>query len=79
MLIFIGNAPFDPNDQDPVNNFGTPAFKETIPQEAGYDAAIKPFVKGRYIALVFTNSRNSSGYVDLWELVPFGYLDTEMD
>lgn len=79
VLIFIGNVPFDPNDQDPVNNFGTPAFKETIPQEASYDAAIKPFVKGRYIALVFTNSRNSSGYLDLWELVPFGYLDTEMD
>lgn len=79
LLIYVGDAPFDPNDTDPVNNFGTPVFKETIPQEAEYDAHLKPFTKGRYIALVFTNSRNTSGYVDLWELSPCGYLESEMD
>jgi hypothetical protein len=34
---------------------------------------------GRYMALVFTNSYNTSGYIDLWELVPYGYIASEAE
>lgn len=80
LLIFVGDTPFDPNDSDPVANYGTPAFRETmIRTEADMPVTFRPVVKGRYIALVFTNSYNSSGYVDLWELAPYGYLASEVD
>ena len=29
--------------------------------------------------LVFTNSYNTSGYIDLWELVPYGYIPSEAE
>lgn len=32
---------------------------------------------GRYIAIVFTNSRNKQGYLDLWELTVWGYIEAD--
>ena len=80
VLIYVGNTPFDPNDTDPLANFGTPVYQGTfIRTEADLEIEFKPAVQGRYIGIVFTNSFNSSGYVDLWELSPYGYLLSEMD
>jgi hypothetical protein len=30
---------------------------------------------GRYIAIVFRNSYNSTGFIDLWEFEAFGYVE----
>lgn len=80
VLIYIGDTPYDPDDSDPVANFGTPVYKETlIRTEADLNIPFRPVAKGRYIALVFTNSYNGSGYLDLWELTPYGYLASEVD
>ena len=80
LVIFIGDTPFDPNDSDPLTNYGTPVFRETMVRtEADLTVNFRPVVKGRYIALVFTNSYSGSGYIDLWEMAPYGYLDSEVD
>ncbi len=80
VLVYVGDQPFNPNDSDAVANFGTPVYKGTFARD---DAAVmidfKPTIKGRYIAIVFTNSYSGSGYIDLWELEPFGYLASEVD
>lgn len=80
VLVFIGDQPFDPNDSNPLENFGTPVFKETLQRtETSVKLDFRPVAKGRYIALVFTNSYSGSGYIDLWELEPFGYLASEVE
>ena len=80
VLIYIGDKPYDPNDANPLTNFGTPVYKETLPRsEENFTAVIKPTAKGRYIAIVFTNSYNTSGYIDLWELSPYGYVASDVD
>lgn len=80
VLVFIGDEPYDPNDEDPVSNFGTPVFVGTLVRtDADLPVEIKPATKGRYLSLVFTNSYNSSGYLDLWELTPYGFRASEVD
>ena len=80
VLVFIGDTPFDQNDNDPVANFGTPIFKGTLTTaEADTQVELKPATKGRYMAIVFMNTYNEDGYIDLWELSPYGYLASEMD
>ena len=80
VLIYIGDSPYDPDDADPLTNYGTPVYKETLPRsEENYTAEMKSTVKGRYVAVVFTNSYNTSGYLDLWELSPYGYKASEVD
>ncbi len=80
VLVFVGDSPFDPNDADPVDNYGTPVFNETlIRSEADVEVTLKPITAGRYLAIVFTNSFSSSGYVDLWELSPYGYVASDVD
>ena len=79
VLIYIGDSPYDPDDADPLSNFGTPVCRVIITREAEYTAEINPATKGRYIAIVFTNSFNSSGYIDLWELTPYGFIASQVD
>ena len=80
VIVYVGDTPFDPDDEDPVTNFGTPAAQKTLSRtEESQSVEIKPEATGRYIALVFTNSYNGSGYLDLWELSPYGYIPSEVD
>lgn len=78
--VFVGDKPYDPNDSAVLENYGTPALVTTLGRnDADQTVEFKPAVKGRYIAVVFTNSYNTSGYIDLWELAPYGYVVSDAD
>lgn len=76
--IFVGDNPFDPDDANAMDHFGTPAVSSVGNRsEAVLTALLPESAKGRYLAIVFTNSFSTSGWLDLWELVPYGYRDLE--
>jgi len=80
LTIYIGDKPYDPNDSNYEENFGEPVFSKTMTRsESEQTINIKPSKVGRYMALVFTNSYNTNGYIDLWELVPYGYIASEAE
>lgn len=72
--IFVGNEPFDPNDTDAMQRFGTPVITASGNRNEDACSVVLPAsATGRYVAIVFTNSYSTSGWLDLWELVPYGY------
>lgn len=78
--IYVGDTPFDPNDADYLNNFGIPFYSGSLSQAtATFTASASRGAEGRYIAIVFTNSWSTDGYVDLWELIPYGYIPSQAD
>ena len=80
IAVYIGNKPFDPNDANYAENFGKPIYEGTINRnENEPEVAVKPAQSGRYFAIVFKNSYHNSGYIDLWELVPYGYIPSEAE
>jgi len=80
VIVYVGDTPFDPNEADPEANFGTPAAKTTfIRTEEIQSIEFKPAVSGRYIALVFTDCYGGNNYLDLWELLPYGYIPSDVD
>ena len=80
IAVYLGNKPFDPNDANYAENFGKPIYEGTINRnENEPEVAVKPAQSGRYFAIVFKNSYHNSGYIDLWELVPYGYIPSEAE
>ena len=73
--IYIGDSKFNPDDANYSHNFGNPALSITLNQLSPVqDFVLDTPKKGRYIAIVFRNSFNSSGFIDLWEFEAFGYV-----
>ena len=80
MNLYIGDDPYDPNDKSAVDNFGTPALSVSFDRKlAIHEFNLKTPTPGRYWALLFSNSFNTSGLIDLWEVVPYGYLVSEAE
>ena len=80
IAVYIGDKPFDPDDADYAQNYGTPVFEGTVNRnDNDPEIAISPAKAGRYFAIVFKNSYHNSGYIDLWELVPYGYIPSEAE
>lgn len=79
-VMFIGSSPYDPNADDYATAFGIP-FLSGIMSTANptSEVAASTGAAGRYIAIVFPNSWSSDGYIDLWELEPYGYIPSEAD
>ena len=78
--IFVGDEPFDPNDLEAMQHFGTPAITAAGNRsEDRCSVVLSSSVTGRYIAIVFTNSYSTSGWLDLWELVPYGFWGPDAD
>ena len=78
--IYIGNTPYDPDDTDAAVNYGTPALSQQLGRnDEVTTVSPRPLVAGRYFAIMFENSYNTSGYIDLWELVPYGFIASEAD
>ena len=76
--IYIGNEPYNPNDKAAVDNFGEPALAITLNRNSAIqEFDMKDLASGRYWALLFPNSFNSNGLIDLWEVVPYGYKVSE--
>lgn len=80
LSIYLGDQPYDPNDEDLTVHYGKPLIEALFSRSDEVSSVTPhPAFSGRYIAIVFTNSYSSGGYVDLWELVPYGYLASEVD
>jgi hypothetical protein len=63
-----------------IAHYGNPALSTVGNRnEAVLTATLPESAKGRYLSIVFTNSFNANGWLDLWELVPYGYKDSEAD
>ena len=81
LYLYIGNAPYDPDEPKPLDAFGTPSINNTqlywSEQAAWRGIARKT---GSCIGIVFTDSRNTRyGYIDLWELEVWGFIAAEAD
>ena len=74
--VYVGDTKFNPDDSNYARTFGDPVLTVSLNQlSAVQDFIVSTPKRGRYIALVFRNSYNSSGFVDLWELEAFGYVE----
>jgi len=74
VYVYVGDTKFNANDMNYSRNFGEPVLKATLNQnEAEQEFSVSESKSGRYIAIVFRTSYNSSGFVDLWEFEAFGY------
>ena len=79
-LVYVGSTPFDPNDTEYQINFGIPFLSGTLSIADSQHAVVASTgATGRYIAIVFPNSWSSDGYIDLWELEPYGYIPSQAD
>ena len=80
IAVYIGDKPFDPDEANYAETFGEPIFEGTINRnDEAPEVAVKPARSGRYFAIVFKNSYNTNGYIDLWELYPYGYIPSEAE
>ena len=78
--MYLGPQPYDPNDVDPLTNFGKPELDLIFTRsEDVFTVTPRPAVSGRYMAILFENSYSGNGYIDLWELIPYGYLASEAE
>lgn len=75
--IFTGNEPFNPDEKNFASVFGTPICNSLLNWGDNPGSRNCTMESGRYIAIVFTNSRNKQGYLDLWELTVWGYIEAD--
>jgi len=80
LSVYVSDAKFDVNDSNYLRNFGDPVAQAVLNQNEAVQEVIPAEPKaGRYIAIVFRNSYNSTGYIDLWEFEAFGYVAKETE
>ncbi|HBN01728.1 MAG TPA: hypothetical protein DD383_03770 [Rikenellaceae bacterium] len=75
--IFTGNTPFNPDEKNFASVFGAPICSSQLYWGDNPGSRNCTMESGRYIAIVFTNSRNKQGYLDLWELTVWGYIEAD--
>ena len=82
-VVYVGSKAYDPNDADyqTEGHFGIPFISGTLStSEAQYSVNSTSGATGRYLAIVFKDSWNAQdGFIDLWELVPYGYIPSQAD
>lgn len=76
VYVYVGDTKFNPDDTNYLRTFGEPVVTASLNQlQPMQDFVIETPKRGRYIAIVFRNSFNSSGFIDLWEFEAFGYVE----
>ena len=77
----MGNEAYDPNDADYLNNVGISFLDRLLTtKNSEYTVYASSAKQGKYLSLVFTNSWDEeNGYVNLWELIPYGYIPSQAD
>ncbi len=74
--IYVSDTKFNVDDANAVSNFGDPVISTVMTQNEPVQEFVPASPKaGRYIAIVFRNSYNSTGFIDLWEFEAFGYVE----
>ena len=79
--VYVGSTYYNPDDSDYLNNFGIP-FINTLagPTFRVVSVSTSKGATGRYFSIVFKTSWNTKdGFIDLWELVPYGYIPSQAD
>lgn len=78
--LYIGDQAFDPDAEGAPEGYDKLIAKVALSRNDEVQSLpVRPYTAGRYFAIVFENSFHNSGYIDLWELVPYGYLASEVD
>ena len=78
--LYMSDSPFDPDETDFAAKYGEPVHSATLNRnEDQQQVALRSSKYARYFAIVFVNSWNANGYIDLWELIPYGYVPSEAD
>jgi len=79
--IYAGDKAYDPDITAYAGEYGDVVTTTVISTDNSRQDVLFPGpVKARYMALVFRNSRSTAyGYIDLWELVPYGFLESEAE
>ncbi len=82
-VTYVGSKAYDPNDADyqEEGHYGIPFLGGTLStSEPLYSVNSTKGASGRYLAIVFMDSWNGvDGFIDLWELVPYGYIPSQAD
>ena len=80
-VIYVGSSYYNPDDSDYLNNYGIPFIGTQFKTDGRMSSAsATQGATGRYFAIVFKNSYNTKdGFIDLWELVPYGYIPSQAD
>jgi len=80
LVIYVGNSSYDPDIADFKGTFGIPFLSAVLNTSAAQQTiSATQGSSGRYLAIVFPDSWSPEGYVDLWELVPYGYVPSQAD
>lgn len=74
--IFVGDTKFNPNDTNNYSrSFGEPVATLSLNKfDPIQETVLKEPKRGRYVAIVFLDSHDKSGFIDLWELDAFGFV-----
>jgi hypothetical protein len=73
-----GTDAFDPDDENYSVNYGEYIAIGELDRLSAMQTGSSVLEKfGRYFDLVFMDSYHTYGYIDLWEFVPYGYLQSE--
>lgn len=74
--IYVSDTKFNPDNSNFLKDFGEPVIQTSLNTlEAVQEFVPESPKAGRYIAVVFRNSYNSTGFIDLWEFEAFGYVE----
>lgn len=76
---YVGDSPYNVDDADYLNNFGTPVVDATLKQDEAEQSRSINNATGRYFAIAFKNSYNTNGFIDVWELEVIGYIAADAD
>ena len=72
--LYVGDSKFNPDDTS-LMTFGEPVYTGFLTQLSDVqDVFLTTAKRGRYIAIVFRNSYNTSGFINLWEFEAYGYV-----
>jgi hypothetical protein len=76
----MADTPFNPDETDVEGKFGEPVYTTTLNRnDDQQQVTLRSSKHARYLSVVFENSWNVNGYIDLWELIPYGYVPSEAD
>ena len=79
--IYVGSSAYDPDDTEYRNHYGIQFLSGVLSTTSGEQTVTASRgATGRYLSIVFTDSWNTAeGYIDLWELIPYGYIPSQAD
>ena len=79
--IYVGDTKFNPDAGNGyLTSFGEPVLSASLVQlqaEQMFEASVPK--AGRYIAIVFRSSFNTTGFIDLWEFEAYGYCASKIN